>query len=108
MRIYISLPISGHNLSERIVEANRIADIINALGHHAVNPLHGPAAPTWANEAEQYAFYMGEDLKELLMCHAVYFAPGWQTSRGCRLEHAAAEIYGFEIFYDLDKIPQSE
>lgn len=32
----------------------------------------------------------------------------WRTSKGCRLENAAAEIYDKEIFYSLDRIPNTD
>lgn len=51
---------------------------------------------------------MGFDISGLLLCDAVYFSRGWEQSKGCRLEHAAAEIYGLKIFYALDKIPEAQ
>lgn len=36
-------------------------------------------------------------LQELAEADAVIFAPGWETARGCRMEHLAAEEYGIRI-----------
>jgi hypothetical protein len=34
------------------------------------------------------------------LCHAVYFAKGWEEARGCKLEHDVAVAYGMAIFYE--------
>jgi hypothetical protein len=45
-----------------------------------------------------YNDYMGYDIAVLLeKADAVAFCKGWQNSKGCRLERAAAEIYDKEI-----------
>lgn len=108
MKIYISIPISGHDPEEQRAKAERFAKDIDAIYHDPINPFDVSAPPEWLNDKEKYAYYMGEDIKELLLCDAVYFSRGWEQSKGCRLEHAAAEIYGLKIFYELDKIPEAE
>ena len=40
-----------------------------------------------------YAAHMGTDITTLLRCDTVCFLPGWQMSKGCMLEFAAAKIY---------------
>ena len=51
-------------------------------------------------DPEFYEAVIGTDITALLLCDAVLFMDGWETSKGCRLEHAAAEIYEKEIWYD--------
>lgn len=108
MKIYISIPITGHDPEEQQAKAAKFAEAIKALGHKPVNPFDTPAAPSHLDEREEYAYYIGEDLKEMLRCDAVYFSEGWNRSKGCTLEHFAAEIYGLKIFYSHDKIPKAE
>lgn len=85
MRIYISIPISGHNIEKQCAAASEIADNLRKLGHEPVNPFETPEAPPDMNDKEKYAYYMGEDLKQLLTCDAVFLCKGWSESRGCRL-----------------------
>lgn len=33
---------------------------------------------------------------------ATYFCKGWESARGCKLEHAVAEAYGVKIIYEED------
>lgn len=46
MRIYISIPISGHDLATQRATASEIAEKIKALGHEPVNPFDTPDAPS--------------------------------------------------------------
>lgn len=105
MRIYISIPITGHDLDEQRAKAAEIAENIKAAGHIPVNPFGVPKPPAGFNEKEQYAYYMGEDIEELLLCDAAYFTRGWDKSKGCLLEHFAAKIYGLKAYYSTDIMP---
>lgn len=99
MKIYISIPISGHPIEQQKAKAREIAEKLKELGHEPVNPLDTPEAPKGLSEKEQYAYYMGEDMKQLLTCDAVYLCKHWNESRGCQTEESAARIYGIKIFY---------
>lgn len=103
MKIYISLPITGHDIEE--VEASCIyaSGVIQAKGHTPVSPLDVSPDPD-----ATYAEHMGNDIEALLCCDAVLFLDGWRTSKGCRLEHEAANIYDKETFYSLDRIPNTD
>lgn len=101
MKIYISIPISGCNIEKQCATASEIADKLRKLGHYTVNPFDTPEAPQGLSEKERYAYYMGEDLKCLLTCDAVFLCPGWKYSKGCQLEARAARIYGLQQ-YDKD------
>lgn len=99
MKVYISLPLTGHDIEE--VEASCIyaSGVIQAKGHTPVSPLDVSPDP-----GATYAEHIGTDITALLVCEAVLFLPGWQTSKGCRLEYEAAVIYGKEMYFDLDEI----
>lgn len=108
MKIYISIPITGLDQKAQQAKAAKFAEAIKGLGHDPVNPFDTPAAPSNLNKREAYAYYMGEDIKALLLCDAVYFARGWENSTGCRIERAVAAEAGIADYYSLDKIPEAE
>ena len=108
MKIYISIPISGHDLTTQTAQATEIAEKIKALGHEPVNPFDTPLAPPEMTDKEKYAYYMGEDIKRLLMCDAAYFHPGWIESKGCCTEHDIAVRYRLVRFYALSDIEPIE
>lgn len=101
MKIYISIPISNHNLATQRAKATEIAEKIKALGHEPVNPFDTPEAPADMDEREKYSYYMGEDIKRLLMCDGVYFHSGWHKSKGCNVEFTIAFTYKLKIFLCL-------
>lgn len=99
MKIYISIPISNRDLAAQQVTARELAEKLKALGHEPVNPFDTPEAPAEMNEKERYAYYMGEDLKRLLTCDAVFMCKGWNLSRGCCTEEFVARMYGIKVCY---------
>ena len=68
MKIYISLPITGHDIEE--VEASCIyaSGVIQAKGHTPVSPLDISPDPD-----ATYSEHMGNDIEALLNCDAVLF-----------------------------------
>lgn len=108
MKIYISLPISGKDLATQQALASQIVERIKALGHEPVNPFDTSLASPEMSEKEQYAYYMGEDIKRLLMCDAAYFCEGYYKSAGCRTEVSVADNYGIIRFHDLKLIPKND
>lgn len=100
MKIYISLPITGHDIEE--VEARSIfaKGVIEKKGHTAVSPLDVSPDPD-----ATYAEHMGRDIAALLDCDAVVMLDGWQFSHGCLLENVAAQIYRLKCYYSLEQIP---
>jgi len=43
--------------------------------------------------------FLAKSLENMSLCHAVYFAKGWENARGCRIEHEVAKAYGLEVIY---------
>ena len=94
MKIYISLPITGHDIEEVEARLVFVSAVLKKKGHTPVSPLELDH-----RDPEDYEAVIGTDITALLCCDAVLFLDGWETSKGCRLEHAAAEIYGKRIMY---------
>jgi hypothetical protein len=103
MKIYISLPITGHDIDE--VEARCIFTkaVIEKKGHIPISPLDVSSDPD-----ATYAQHMGNDIAALLECDAVLFLEGWQLSKGCRLEYEVARIYQLKNFLSAEQIPMIE
>ena len=96
MKLYISIPISGRPLHEAKHQAECIKAKLTEHGHECITPFD--VCPEFG---KSYAYYMGKDIEALLAddIDAVVFGNGFHNSKGCRLEHAAAEIYGKRIVY---------
>jgi Domain of unknown function (DUF4406) len=90
MRWYIAGPMTGHkdlNFPAFNAEAQRL----RSLGYEVVNPAEINSDPNagWHE-------CMRKDIKELMGCDGVALLPGWESSRGARLEHTIAS--GLEMF----------
>ena len=87
MRVYIAGPMTGlpeYNLPAFAAAANQLA----ALGHDPVNPGRRGVI-----EGHTWRDYMRAALADLITCDGVALLPGWEESRGARLEvHVAAEL----------------
>ena len=44
--------------------------------------------------------YLAKSLELLADADVVYFAPGWEDARGCRIENLAAIAYGITVIED--------
>lgn len=93
MKIYISTPITGHDPATQRAKAADIAGKIRSLGHEPVNPFDTPPPPACTDEKQRYAYYMGEDIKRLLLCDAIFMCEGWRRSKGCKAEYEVAGCY---------------
>jgi hypothetical protein len=90
MTIYISGPMTGypefnypafHNAEQHLRE----------IGYTVISPHElEPAEKTW--EA-----FMRVDIKALMDCHKVVTLPGWENSRGARIEVNLAKELGMKV-----------
>jgi nucleoside 2-deoxyribosyltransferase len=79
-RIYIAGPMSGHpelNFPAFHAEATRL----RALGFDVVNPAEINADPNAGWHA-----CMRDDIAQLVRCDGIARLPGWEASRGARIE----------------------
>ena len=97
-KVFISLPITSRpepTLEERISEAKNIswlmANVFEKEGYEVVAPFDV------TTEGMTEAQCIGACITALLECDYVYFCKGWETSRGCRIEHLVAVEHNIEI-----------
>ena len=107
-KIYISLPIAFQEdtVYERNEEAKRYLkkwykkyDFISPIDHNHIDDeaLGNHLA------LERTAYYMGRDIETVILCDAILMCPGWENSKGCRVEKFTAETYGKEVLF-MNKI----
>lgn len=105
-RLYISGPITGLPDHNKAAFEQAWEQLVGA-GYTAVNPHvicavlaeHECAYPCTPSELElPWADYLRSDLIEMLRsCEALAMLPGWETSRGARLEVHVARDLGWEV-----------
>jgi len=89
--LYLAGPMSG------IADFNHpafhaAAAKLRAQGYQVVNPaeLNPDTSKTWDQ-------CMRRDLQALADCYAIAFLPGWEASKGARLEYDVAQALGMTI-----------
>ena len=108
MKVYLSLPISGRSVKERMAYAEKIkygliAAYCRGEGIFMAESKLNIIAPFDVNENEDkdsYARKMGNDIEALLECDAIYLCRGWQNSKGCMAEFEVARIYNKQILFE--------
>ncbi|MDE6301339.1 MAG: DUF4406 domain-containing protein [Muribaculaceae bacterium] len=96
MKLYISIPITGRPIQDARNHADAIKAKLEQHGHKCITPFD-----VCPESDHSYAYYMGRDIEALLSddIDGVFFGDGFQNSKGCRLEHAAAKFCGKHIVY---------
>ena len=97
-RVFISQPMSGRPVEEIKAERENICTIMNQLANGI---RHTGTKVIVVDSFDEEAFLSGKNpvecladsIKILSTCNLVVFAPGWEKSRGCRVEHQIATDY---------------
>lgn len=91
-KIYISGPISGHDLEVRREVFSDAAKAAAALGFEPVSPFDNgvPEDAPWED-------HMRADIKMLLDCHAILMLPGWHHSKGATTEIIIAQTLNLKL-----------
>ena len=93
-KLFISQPMRGRRMADIVRERKTlVADAAVALQEDEIAVLDTLFDDTDATPLALLARALGK----LAEADAVIFAPGWETARGCRMEHLAAEEYGIRI-----------
>lgn len=101
----ISQPMAGKTEKE-IVEARENAiTFLKERGYDIVNTLftddwYSDKAMQERGVVQIPLCFLAKSLENMSKCHVAYFCKGWQTARGCRIEHEAAKAYGIAIIYE--------
>lgn len=85
-KLYISLPITGHDI-EAVKHRAALAKKYHSEKYDVITPFDV------CTEGESYASCMGKDIQALLECDAIHLMTGWNKSRGCMAEFHVAQVY---------------
>ena len=101
----ISQPMAGKTDEEIVAQRERAKRLLEAQGYEFVNTLF---TDEWYSKEKMEErgvvqiplCFMAKSLENMSLCHAAYFCKGWESARGCRIEHEAAKAYGLTILYE--------
>lgn len=102
MKIFISMPMAGktdEQIKERLEKIKRkIKDnYYMILGSNDLEFIDSYFGDT---SKEDPVEMLGKSIQQMAEAYAVYFCDGWESARGCRIEHTVAEEYGKVCIYE--------
>lgn len=97
-KVFISQPMENKTAEEIKLERQEIVDaVVEEYGKDLeIIDSYFEGAPVDARPL----WFLGKSLELLSTADMVFFAPGWDSARGCRIEHAACIAYGLNIICD--------
>lgn len=105
MKAMLSQPMAGKTEEEIRETREKAIKVLKERGYEIVNTLFTDEWYSRESMEERGVVqiplcFLAKSLENMSKCHAVYFCKGWETARGCRIEHDAAVAYGLDIIYE--------
>lgn len=94
MKIMISQPMTGKSTEQICYERRDLVKQLESQGHEVIDTVFNFEGKDPYNDG---LFYMGHSILAMSEVDAVVFMPGWDKSRGCKIEHELALRYGLFI-----------
>ena len=99
-RVYISIPISGMDVDAQKRKAASKAEWLKSMGYDVFNPFDVPDPMPELNSKQKYAYYMGRDIEQLMLCDAIFLCRGWRGSKGCSIEKSVADRMELDVMFE--------
>lgn len=108
MKAMLSQPMAGKTEEEIIATRDRAITALKERGYEIISTLftdewYSQKAMNERGVENRPLCFLAKSLENMSLCHAAYFCKGWETARGCRIEHEAAKAYGLRIIYEEEK-----
>ena len=100
-KVMISQPMAGKTPEEIVEVRDKAVKYLEGLGYEVIDTYFpNDFKGLTLDILNKPLFLLGQSLMYMSYCDAVYFCDGWDKTRGCILEHKAAEAYGLELMYE--------
>lgn len=100
-KVMISQPMAGKTPEEIVDVRDKAIKYLEKSGFEVVDTYFpNDSKYLTVDILSKPLFCLGKSLMYMSYCDAVYFCKGWDKTRGCILEHKAAEAYGLKMMYE--------
>ena len=102
MKAMISQPMAGKTDEEIKETRERAIAFLEAQGYEVADTYFAEEFKS-AKHIDGRSipiYFLSKSLEAMSLCGTVYFCKGWETARGCKIEHDAAEAYGLHVIYE--------
>lgn len=106
MKAMLSQPMAGKSEEEIVSTRNRAISKLEAMGFDVVNTLftdewYSPDSMRKRGVENIPLCFFAKSVEAMSQCNAAYFCKGWESTRGCSMEHEVAKAYGVTIIYEV-------
>lgn len=99
-KLFISQPMNGKTKEEILAERNKAIDIATNFCEDAVKVIDSYFEDYNPDNGCVPLKYLAKSIELMADADIVYFAPGWNEARGCKIEHECAINYGIQTIGD--------
>lgn len=101
----ISQPMKGIDPDKVTSQREKAEAAVRAAGYEPIDTVYEEDFKYDVNNDDVVnpaLWHMGLALMRLSKAHVIYMCDGWDTTRGCLMEHQAAVAFGVDIMYEND------
>ena len=101
-RAMISQPMRGKTDEEIFEVRDHVAAKLHDMGCEVVDTVFDFSDEQLKALGVKNAalYYLSNSIQAMSRCDCMYFVKGWESARGCLIEHVAAVAYGLEVLYE--------
>lgn len=96
IKVFISQPMRGKSKTEIRKERQKMIEILNSQINDEFEILD--TIFDFGEDAKPLQ-YLAKSLDVLATADVAYFGRGWESTRGCKIEHTCAKEYGIKTMY---------
>lgn len=101
----ISQPMKGIDPDKVTSQREKAEAAVRAAGYEPIDTVYEEDFKYDVNNnnvVNPALWHIGLALMRLSKAHVIYMCDGWDTARGCLMEHQAAVAFGVDIMYEND------
>ncbi len=94
----ISQPMAGKTNGQIYGERKAIVDLLEGYGYEVLDTVLDISEPPDANPG---IYFLAKSIEFMSQVDTVFFAEGWESARGCKIEHEIAVAYGLRVMHEV-------
>ena len=98
--VMISQPMNGISSDDILATREKAINTLEQFGYDVVDSYFADDGFVSDDTKNIPVAYLAKSIAIMAKCNAVYFCRGWETARGCKIEHEIANSYGLAVIYE--------
>lgn len=95
--VFISQPMNGKAEQEIKDERDKaIEELCEYIPRKEMVVIDNLVKKTTPEDVHESLWYLGASVVLMSQADVVYFAEGWESARGCTVEHQCVDLYGLD------------